>query len=144
PLADRRRGAARLPRGDRTRGWRGDGHPPPRAACRGRPVPSRVGADGSGDGPARELPGRRGGVSEQPNELVTEALDAVAGGRDLSPAEASAVLAEIMRGAVSPTQVAGFLIALRTKGETVDELAGLAQTMRELATRVEVSARDLL
>jgi anthranilate phosphoribosyltransferase len=83
-------------------------------------------------------------VSEQPNELVTEALDAVAGGRDLSAAEASAVLAEIMRGAVSPTQIAGFLIALRTKGETVDELAGLAQTMRELAIRVEVRASDLL
>ena len=83
-------------------------------------------------------------MSEQPNELVTEALDAVAGGRDLSAAEASAVLAEIMRGAVSPTQVASFLIALRTKGETVEELAGLAQTMRELAIRVDTSARDLL
>jgi anthranilate phosphoribosyltransferase len=83
-------------------------------------------------------------VSEQPNELVTEALDAVAGGRDLSAAEASAVLAEIMRGAVSPTQIAGFLIALRTKGETVDELAGLARTMRELAIRVDTRATDLL
>jgi len=83
-------------------------------------------------------------VSEQPNALVTEALDAVAGGRDLSAAEASAVLAEIMRGAVSPTQVAGFLIALRTKGETVDELAGLARTMRELAIRVDTRAGDLL
>jgi len=83
-------------------------------------------------------------VSEQPNEIVTEALDAVAGGRDLSADEASAVLHEIMRGAVSATQIAGFLIALRTKGETVDELAGLAQTMRELAIRVEVRASDLL
>jgi len=83
-------------------------------------------------------------VSEQPNELVTEALDAVAGGRDLSAAEASAVLAEIMRGAVSPTQIAGFLIALRTKGETVDELAGLARTMRELAIRVDTLAPNLL
>ena len=83
-------------------------------------------------------------MSEQPNEIVTEALDAVAGGRDLSAAEASAVLAEIMRGAVSATQIAGFLIALRTKGETVDELAGLAQTMRELAIRVEVRASNLL
>ena len=83
-------------------------------------------------------------MSEQPNEIVTEALDAVAGGRDLSADEASAVLHEIMRGAVSATQIAGFLIALRTKGETVDELAGLAQTMRELAIRVEVRASDLL
>ena len=83
-------------------------------------------------------------MSEQPNELVTEALDTVAGGRDLSAAEASAVLAEIMRGAVSPTQIAGFLIALRTKGETVDELAGLARTMRELAIRVDTLAPNLL
>ena len=83
-------------------------------------------------------------MSEEPNELVTNALDAVAGGRDLSAAEASAVLAEIMRGAVSPTQIAGFLIALRTKGETVDELAGLARTMRELAIHVDTLAPNLL
>jgi anthranilate phosphoribosyltransferase len=83
-------------------------------------------------------------VSETPNGLVTAALDAVASGHDLSADEASAVLAEIMAGSVPQTQIAGFLIALRTKGETVDELAGLARTMRRLAIPVNARAGDLL
>jgi anthranilate phosphoribosyltransferase len=83
-------------------------------------------------------------VSEAPNELVTTALDAVASGRDLSEDQAAAVLAEIMAGRVSQTQIAGFLIALRTKGETVDELTGLARTMRRLALPVNARAEDLL
>jgi anthranilate phosphoribosyltransferase len=49
-----------------------------------------------------------------------------------------------MRGDSSEVQIAGFLIALRTKGETVDELAGLAGTMRALATPVAVDRRDLV
>src|SRR4051794_38588722 len=72
------------------------------------------------------------------NEVVTSALDRVASGQDLSVDEAAAVLREIMEGRVSEVQTAGFLIALRTKGETVDEVAGLASTMRQLATRVEL------
>ena len=79
-----------------------------------------------------------------PNEIVTEAIDAVASGEDLSTEQAQGVLREIMSGAVDEAQTAAFLIALRTKGETVDELVGLARTMRELAERVEVSGDDLL
>lgn len=79
-----------------------------------------------------------------PNPILTRALDAVASRRDLSVDETAEVLAEIMHGNASETQIAGFLIALRTKGETVDELAGLARTMRELATQVDVGRDDLL
>jgi anthranilate phosphoribosyltransferase len=79
-----------------------------------------------------------------PNEILTGAIDALASRRDLSADEAARVLAEIMHGDVSETQIAAFLIALRTKGETVDEIAGLARTMRELAAHVQVGRDDLL
>jgi anthranilate phosphoribosyltransferase len=79
-----------------------------------------------------------------PNETITRALDALASGRDLSADEAAEVLSEIMHGEVSEIQIAGFLIALRTKGETVEELAGLARTMRALAAHVPTEREDLL
>jgi len=78
------------------------------------------------------------------NAILTRAIDTLASRRDLSAEETSEVLAEIMHGEVSETQIAGFLIALRTKGETVDELAGLARTMRELAVHVPSEREDLL
>ena len=79
-----------------------------------------------------------------PNAVVTQALDRVASRHDLSTDETAAVLTEIMRGRVSDAQTAGFLVALRTKGETVDEVAGLASAMRELALRVDVGQPDLV
>lgn len=79
-----------------------------------------------------------------PNDTLTRAIDAVASRHDLAQEEAAAVLAEIMAGEVSETQIAAFLIALRTKGETVEELAGLAGTMRALATAVPCARHDLL
>jgi len=79
-----------------------------------------------------------------PNAILTHAIDALTSRRDLSADEASEVLAEIMHGEASETQIAAFLIALRTKGETVEELAGLARTMREFAAHVPTSREDLL
>jgi anthranilate phosphoribosyltransferase len=79
-----------------------------------------------------------------PNETVTTALDRVARREDLSASEASEVLREIMEGRASEAEAAGFLMALRTKGETVDEVVGLAQAMRSLARAVEVDRDDLL
>jgi anthranilate phosphoribosyltransferase len=73
-----------------------------------------------------------------PNQILTEAIDRVAAGEDLSADEASRVLHEVMKGNASESQAAAFLIALRTKGETVQEIAGLARTMRELSVKVEV------
>jgi anthranilate phosphoribosyltransferase len=77
-------------------------------------------------------------------DLLTRSIDALAGGRDLATEETEAVLMEIMAGNATEIQIAAFLIALRTKGETVQELAGLARAMRALATPVEVSSDDLL
>jgi anthranilate phosphoribosyltransferase len=79
-----------------------------------------------------------------PNDVLTQAIDALASGRDLAQEQASAVLAEIMAGDASEAQIAAFLIALRTKGETIDELAGLAATMRALATPVPCDRSDLV
>ncbi len=79
-----------------------------------------------------------------PNEVLTHAIDALASRRDLSIDEAERVLEEIMHGEASETQIAGFLIALRTKGETVDELSGLARAMRSLAAPVITTREDLL
>ena len=79
-----------------------------------------------------------------PNPILTKAIDALASRRDLSAEQTAEVLAEIMHGEVAEIQIAGFLIALRTKGETVDELAGLASTMRALAAHVPTERQDLL
>jgi anthranilate phosphoribosyltransferase len=79
-----------------------------------------------------------------PDALITKAIDALAAGTDLSADATSAVLERIMAGGVSEVQIAGFLIALRTKGETVDELAGLARAMRSLAAPVRTSRGDLV
>src|SRR6476660_5720407 len=79
-----------------------------------------------------------------PDGTLTQALDALASRRDLSADETAAVLNEIMHGEVSETQIAGFLVALRTKGETVDELTGLARAMRSLAAHVPTTREDLL
>jgi anthranilate phosphoribosyltransferase len=79
-----------------------------------------------------------------PNDVVTSAIDRVASSHDLSADEAAAVLREIMEGRVTEVQTAAFLIGLRTKGETVDEVAGLAATMRDLAKRVELHQPDVV
>jgi anthranilate phosphoribosyltransferase len=76
--------------------------------------------------------------------MLTEAIDALASRRDLSAEQAAAVLREIMEGNASEVQTAAVLIALRTKGETVDELVGLATTMRRLATPVLTARDDLI
>lgn len=79
-----------------------------------------------------------------PNQILTTAIDSLASRRDLSSDETSLVLAEIMRGEASEVEISAFLIALRTKGETVAELAGLARTMREFAASVPVERDRLL
>ncbi len=77
-------------------------------------------------------------------DTLREAIDALAGGRSLTQEESAAVLSEVMSGGASEIQIAAFLIALRTKGETVEEIAGLAQAMRAFATPVRISRDDVL
>jgi anthranilate phosphoribosyltransferase len=77
-------------------------------------------------------------------DLLTRSIEELASGRDLSLDATAEVLSEIMSGNAGEIQIAAFLIALRTKGETVEELAGLARTMREMAASVQVSRNDLL
>ena len=79
-----------------------------------------------------------------PNPILTDAIDALAARRDLSVEQTAGVLAEIMGGNASEAQTAAILIGLRTKGETIDELVGLATTMRLLATPVTTAREDLI
>jgi anthranilate phosphoribosyltransferase len=79
-----------------------------------------------------------------PNEILTRAIDEVAAGSHLTADHASAVLDEVMEGRASEVQTAAFLIALRSKGETVAELVGLARTMRRLAAHVDTGRDDLV
>jgi anthranilate phosphoribosyltransferase len=79
-----------------------------------------------------------------PNDVLTRAIDAVASGEHLSADHASAVLDEVMEGRAGEVQTGAFLIALRSKGETVAELVGLARTMRRLAAEVVTERSDLV
>ena len=63
--------------------------------------------------------------------IVGTTIQRLLDGHDLSRADAHAVMGSIMDGEATPAQIAGFLVALRTKGETADEIAGFAEAMRE-------------
>ncbi|MBI1886242.1 MAG: anthranilate phosphoribosyltransferase [Chloroflexi bacterium] len=77
-------------------------------------------------------------LSQTQAGAIREAIDAIVSeGRDLSEEEAAAVMAEVMTGEATPAQLGAFLIALRLKGETVDEITGMARVMREKALRID-------
>ncbi|MDH4346646.1 MAG: anthranilate phosphoribosyltransferase, partial [Thermoleophilia bacterium] len=75
---------------------------------------------------------------------VQDALSTLLDGRDLSRAEAREVMGEVMRGDATQAQIAGFLVALRAKGETVDEIAGCAEAMRDHVLPVHPTRADLV
>lgn len=62
---------------------------------------------------------------------------------DLTEDQAAGAMTEIMEGAATPAQIAGFVVALRAKGETTDEVAGLVRSMRSYAQRVRVAGNVL-
>ncbi|MEX0730491.1 MAG: anthranilate phosphoribosyltransferase [Aquisalimonadaceae bacterium] len=72
------------------------------------------------------------------------AIRAVTEGRNLSREDMTTVMRTIMTGEASPAQIGGFLVGLRMKGETVEEIAAAAAVMRQLATRVAVPTEHLV
>lgn len=70
--------------------------------------------------------------------MINEAIAKVVNREDLSQAEMESAMNEIMGGEATPAQIGAFITALRMKGETVDEIVGAAQVMREKATRINV------
>jgi len=76
--------------------------------------------------------------------VIAAAIEAITDGRDLSRDEAREVMATIMAGEATQAQIAGFLVALRAKGETADEIAGCAEAMRAHVLPVHPSRTDVV
>jgi anthranilate phosphoribosyltransferase len=76
--------------------------------------------------------------------MIQQALQHVLDGRDLSRDETREVMGEIMVGEATPAQIGGFLVALRAKGETADEIAGCAEAMRSHVLAVRPRRDDLV
>jgi len=75
---------------------------------------------------------------------IATAIANVVEKRDLSAADMESVMRTIMTGQATPAQIGGFLVGLRMKGESVDEIAAAARVMRELATRVDIGGAHLV
>src|SRR5690606_31315796 len=75
---------------------------------------------------------------------IKQALSQLVARIDLSTEEMASAMREVMTGAATPAQIGGFLIALRMKGETLDEITGAAMVMRELSTKVDIEAEYLV
>src|SRR5262249_26703796 len=93
-----------------------------------------------------EGPGRLGGEggTGMTIPIIPEAIGVPVDRRDLTRIEAAAAMEAIMSGAATNVQIAAFLTALRMKGETVEELIGFAQVMREKVARVPARADESL
>lgn len=75
---------------------------------------------------------------------IQQALGQVIEGRNLTSLEMRDVMTQVMTGKATPAQIGGFLVALRLKGESVEEIAAAAAVMRELATPVSVSGDHIV
>ena len=76
--------------------------------------------------------------------MIQQALQRVLDGHDLSRDESRDVMHQIMAGDATPAQIGGFLVALRAKGETPDEIAGCAEAMRAHVLAVKPRREDLV
>ena len=75
---------------------------------------------------------------------IQQAIQALLDGRSLDRAQARAVMTQVMQGEATPAQIGGFLVALRLKGETADEIAGCAEAMRAHVLAVRPQRDDLV
>lgn len=75
---------------------------------------------------------------------IRQAIQTVIDGNDLTMEQMTAVMRAVMSGEATPAQIAGLLVALRVKGESVDELIAAASVMRELSVKVEVPVENLV
>lgn len=75
---------------------------------------------------------------------IQNAIKQILSGQSLSSDEMQVVMREIMQGQATPAQIGGFLIALRMKGETVEEIAAAAKVMRDLSTKVTLEHEHLV
>lgn len=78
------------------------------------------------------------------DSVLQESLLMLSQGRELSREVAARAMETLMRGEGTPAQIGAFLMGLRVKGETVEEITGLAETMRRMATRVHTVRRPLV
>ncbi|HEY3962508.1 MAG TPA: anthranilate phosphoribosyltransferase [Gaiellaceae bacterium] len=76
--------------------------------------------------------------------MIQDALARLLDGHDLTRAESRQAMDAIMRGEATPAQIGGFLVALRLKGETADEIAGAAEAMRAHVVPVKAKRDDLV
>src|SRR5262249_46583030 len=133
----------------------GGSHGPPlycgRRAPRGGAIPSGVDPHDGGRGPHREFPRhdacpppRSGDALNQEDGGIHEATRKIVDGCSLRVEEARAVMESVMTGEATPAQIAGFLVALRMKGETVEEIAGCAAAMRAHCLAIPIDAEGLV
>ena len=75
---------------------------------------------------------------------IQAALERLIDRKDLTGSEMESVMQQVMTGEATPSQIGGFLVALRMKGETVTEVAAAAGVMRQLATKVSLGCEDAI
>lgn len=78
------------------------------------------------------------------SEIIKQALEFVLDKQDLTNQQMQEAMNCIMQGEATSAQIAGFIVALRMKGETVDELTAAAQVMRNLSSKVSINASPLV
>ena len=84
-----------------------------------------------------------GGAPSRQEPTWPAVLGALLAGRDLPAADTAWAMDQIMAGDATPAQIAGFVVALRAKGETVEEVTGLARTMLARAAPLSVTGRTV-